>query len=208
MPEFYHNSVTDKSFRFLKELNERYKFILIGGWAVFLYTRSLKSKDIDIILDYNQLGNLREEFTVDKNDRLKKYEIKVGEFDIDIYLAHYSELGLPCEFITNSAITEEGFLLPRPEVLFLLKLQAWQGRKGSIKGRKDEVDILSLAFLESFNWSECLAIIKKFNFKEKFENFIFLLKKTTNVPELNLNEQQISRLKKRVTQDIEYEREI
>lgn len=202
MPEFYHDSVTDRSFRFLKELGKSYKFVLIGGWAVFLYTHSLKSKDIDLVLDYDQLGKLQEKFAVNKNDRLKKYEIKMGEFDVDIYVVHYSQLGLPSEFIVKSARAREGFFVPSLEALFLLKLNAWQSRKGSIKGRKDEIDILSLALLEEFDWPGYLETVKQFKLKEMHESFLSFLKKTKHVPELNLNEQQMSRFKKKIGQNI------
>ena len=39
--QYYHEIVTEKSFKFLQGLKKRYRFILIGGWAVFLYSRSL-----------------------------------------------------------------------------------------------------------------------------------------------------------------------
>ena len=52
MAEFYHELITEKSFKILQDLRKKIKFILIGGWAVFLYARTLKSKDIDIIIDY------------------------------------------------------------------------------------------------------------------------------------------------------------
>ena len=70
--QYYHNVITEKSFEFLQKLRARYKFILIGGWAVFLYSHALKSKDIGIIVDYSELGKMRKEFNLSKNDRLKK----------------------------------------------------------------------------------------------------------------------------------------
>ncbi len=143
--QYYHGLIIEKSFKFLQQLKKRYKFILIGGWAVFLYSRSLKSKDIDIIIDYSELGKMKEEYDVSKNDRLKKYEIKTGEFDIDIYLPNYSELGVNLEELQKRTIIKEGFNIPPPEILFLLKLFAWPERQGSAKGKKDELDIFSLA---------------------------------------------------------------
>lgn len=50
MSDFYQRFLTDKSFSILTELKKRLKFILIGGWAVYFYTKSLKSKDIVILL--------------------------------------------------------------------------------------------------------------------------------------------------------------
>lgn len=76
--QYYHKLVTDKSYQFLQNLKRSYEFVLIGGWAVYLYTQALKSKDIDIIVDYKELAKLKENFDVFKNDRLKKYEIKTG----------------------------------------------------------------------------------------------------------------------------------
>ena len=49
--QYYHDIITEKSFEFLQELKKKFNFVLIGGWAVFLYARTLKSKDIDIIVD-------------------------------------------------------------------------------------------------------------------------------------------------------------
>ena len=100
--EFYHNLITDKSFKILQDLRKKFDFILIGGWAVFLYTKSLKSKDIDIILDYDELEKIRKEFNLFKNERLKKYEIKIDEVDVDIYLPFFSKLGMPVEEIKNT----------------------------------------------------------------------------------------------------------
>ncbi len=202
MPQFYHDSVTDKSFQSLAELNKNYKFVLIGGWAVFLYAQALKSKDIDIVLDYNEFGKLRERFTVNKNERSKKYEVKTGEFDIDIYLPHYSDLGLPAESVIKSARIRNGFFVPLLEILFLLKLYTWQRRRGLIKGRKDELDILTMASLTEFNWADYLRLVNEFNLKSEHKNFISFLENTKKVLELKLNEQQTSRLKKKIMQEI------
>jgi len=54
--EFWHNLITEKSFHLLQEFKKDFDFVLIGGWAVYLYTDSLKSKDIDIIVDLETLG--------------------------------------------------------------------------------------------------------------------------------------------------------
>ena len=46
---YYHDLITEKSWQILQELKRRHTFILIGGWAVYLYTKQLKSKDVDVI---------------------------------------------------------------------------------------------------------------------------------------------------------------
>ncbi|MBU3935685.1 hypothetical protein KJ909_03355, partial [Patescibacteria group bacterium] len=73
---FYHDIITQKSWEELTKLGKTCKFVLIGGWAVYLYTKTLKSKDIDILTEYEELGNLRKIYDVAKNERLKKYEAR------------------------------------------------------------------------------------------------------------------------------------
>ena len=47
---FWNEPMEGKSFSVLLQLKKNYEFVLIGGWAVFLYTRAVESKDIDIVL--------------------------------------------------------------------------------------------------------------------------------------------------------------
>jgi len=201
--QFYHDLTTDQSFKFLQRLKKDYDFILIGGWAVYFYSHSLKSKDVDVIVDYDELAKMREKYDVFKNDRLKKYEIKTGEFDVDIYLPHYSELGVDIEKIRKETIVREGFSVPRLEIMMLLKLYAYESRRGSAKGQKDELDIFSLAFLPEFDWSRYLKLVKEFNFGKQHKNFIGLLKSRRRVEELEINEQKMARIRKSILKKIE-----
>lgn len=200
--QYYHDIITEKSFKFLQEFKQRFQFILIGGWAVFLYTHALKSKDIDVIIDYPELGKLKNEFEVFKNARLKKYEIKTGEFDVDIYLPRYSDLGIDTEEIKKSATVKGGFIVPQLEILFLLKIYAWKARRGSVKGQKDEADLFSLVSLPEFNWQKYKKFAADFKFEEECDLFVNLLKKTSKADVLGLNEQQFSKLKKNILSKI------
>lgn len=198
MRQFYHHIIIEKSWQFLQEFKKNHNFILIGGWAVFLYSRSLKSKDIDIIIDYNDLEKLKAEFDIFKNERLKKYEIKQGEFDIDVYLPHYSDLGVDIEKIKEKTVSREGFLIPEMEILLMLKLYAWANRRGSAKGQKDELDIFSLLFLSEFNWQRYFDYTRIFHF-ENYNNFLIeLIKKTKEIKELGVNQQKMVRIRKRI----------
>lgn len=196
--EFYHNIITEKSFKFLQELRKNYQFVLIGGWAVFLYSRALKSKDIDIILDYEELSKMKEKYDIFKNERLKKYELKFEEIDVDIYLPHYSDLGIDIKRIKEKTSLREGFRVPEPEILLLLKLYAWENRRGSIKGQKDEIDIFSLAILSNFDWQKYYGLTKEFNLEKEHRNFIVLIKKTREIKELKINEQKMSKIRKNI----------
>ena len=202
MPQFYHDLITEKSWQLLIELKKSYRFILIGGWAVFLYTNSLKSKDIDIIIDYDELAKLKNQFTLLKNDRLKKYEIKAGNFDVDIYLPHYSDLGIDIKRIQETSVIRQGFGVPNLEIFFMLKLYAWHNRRGSIKGQKDELDIFSLVFMPEFNWHHLSNLIKEGGFKEYCEGFLALIKQTSEIMELGVNVQAMSKFKKKLPSDL------
>lgn len=196
--EYYKNLITGKSFKILQDLKRRYDFILIGGWAVFLYTRALKSKDIDIIVEYDGLEKLRQAFNLIKNDRLKKYEIVLDEIDIDIYTPFYSDLGIPAEEIRSYAKNIEGFLVPRAEVLLILKQRANLERAGTPKGKKDEIDILGLLQNAGLDLNFYKEILKKYGIESYLVNLRNLLKGTNEAPEIGLNQFKYSRLKKKI----------
>lgn len=201
--EYYSALITQKSFKILQDLRRQYKFMLIGGWAVFLYTRALKSKDIDMIVYYDELEKLRRELPLVKNDRLKKYEIKQEEIDIDIYLPHYSRIGLPVEAIGEYAVNREGFLVPKIEILLILKQFVFGQRQGTAKGEKDRLDILSLLKTEETDWRFYWEALKKFGLESFKENLTDLLKETRQAPELDLNEYQMAKLRNKIFKELE-----
>ena len=51
MKGYYQDLITEKSWQILIRLKSKIDFVLIGGWAVYLYTKGLKSKDIDIVIE-------------------------------------------------------------------------------------------------------------------------------------------------------------
>jgi hypothetical protein len=200
--EYYHDLITEKSFQILQDLRKKYQFILIGGWATFLYTKGLKSKDIDIIVEYKELEKLKNDFSVFKNERLKKYEIKIEEIDIDIYLPFYSQLGLPIEEIKNYTQSQEGFIVPWPEILLILKIYVFDQRKNSAKGQKDLLDIFSLLKSNLINWRKYREIIKKYRLSHLNDDLKNLVSSVKPLAELNLNEQAIAKLKKKILPEI------
>ena len=85
--EFWNDISTIKSWDLLKKLNKELNFIIIGGWAIYIWTNAIKSKDIDVILtDWKDLEKIKEKYEPKKNERLKKYEIIISEIDVVIYL--------------------------------------------------------------------------------------------------------------------------
>jgi len=202
MPEFYHDLIIEKSFKILQDLRRKFDFILIGGWAIFLYTKALKSKDIDIIIDYDELEKFKKEFDIVKNERLKKYEAKVEQIDIDIYLPYYSNIGLRVEEVKKYTQSIEGFEVPIPEVLLILKTYTFFQRKNTTKGRKDLIDIFSLLSKEIINWQQYKELIKKYDLEEIDKKLKELIFSTKSLPELNLLNHQLSRLKRKILKNL------
>lgn len=202
MPEFYHDLITEKSFEVLQGLRRKFNFILIGGWAVFLYTKALKSKDIDIVLDYDELAKFKARFDVFKNERLKKYEAKTGEIDIDIYSPHYSRIGLPVEDIKKHRHSLEGFTVPSPEILLVLKAFVLQERQRSAKGKKDLLDIFSLLKEAKIDWRVYKSLIQKYNLGKLNQAIKEVISSSVRMPEIGLTNHKMARLKKEVLKNL------
>lgn len=201
---FYQEIITEKSWIILQKLKKEIDFILIGGWAVYLYSHNLKSKDIDIVIDYNGLYTLRKNYELSRNESLKKYEIKKEGIDIDIYLPYYSDVGFPLEEISKYVQSTEGFKVPKPEVFLITKLKAYQSRKASIKGQKDKIDIISLIFLEDFDFAFFQNILEKYNLKEHKNIIEKILKESAEVKELGLSRHFFSKKKKMILNKLIY----
>ena len=192
--EYWNSLLTEKSWQILQDLRREYNFILIGGWAVYLFTKQQKSKDIDIVVGINELEKLKGG-GLGKNDNLKKYEIKKEEIDVDIYVEHYSKLAIPVEDIKNYTAKIEGFEVVKAELLILLKQAAFKSRENSIKGEKDKIDIVSLALFADIDLDLYIKIAKKY----KLEEFVDELKKVINsfndYHSLELTLQELKRMK-------------
>ncbi len=172
--EFWNSLLTEKSWRILQEINKKYKFILIGGWANYLWTRQQKSKDIDIVVDIKELQNLKQE-KLAKNDALKKYEIKIEEIDVDIYVSYFSKLAIPAEDLKKYTSKIEGFNVVCPEVLLILKQGAEFDRGNSAKGQKDKIDIMSLLLFAEIDMKKYKTVLKNYKLEDYIDRLINLI---------------------------------
>lgn len=191
---FYHDLITEKSWMKLQELRRSFKFVLIGGWAVYLYTKGLKSRDIDFICDFNELQKLRSSFELIKNERLKKYEIHAGEFDIDIYVPFFSDLGIAVEDLMHMTSNVEGFTLLQPEPLLILKQKAFSDRALSAKGEKDRLDIISL-LKAGVNLKTYASLLKKYALTRYTDQIKKIFSEMREAPELGISAHSFSKLK-------------
>lgn len=160
--EFWSEIVTERSWQVLLGL-KGFEFILIGGWAAYLWTRMHKSKDVDIVLkDFGALDHLKQNYTLRKNERLRKYEIKIGEIDVDIYVPFFSKLAIPPEELGEYTSKLEGLTVVVPEALLVLKQAAEIERRGSLKGEKDAIDIMALLLTCHVDFGKYRGILKKY----------------------------------------------
>ena len=169
MADFWNSLLTEKSWSILIKISkEPFKFIVIGGWATYLWTKQHKSKDIDIALvDIKQIDYLKKIYNLNKNENLKKYEVKFGDIDLDIYVPYFSKLSIPIEDLKDLSTKIEGFTVPIPESLLILKQGAEIDRKESVKGTKDQIDIMSILIFTKFDFKIYFKLLKEY----KLENF-------------------------------------
>ena len=167
--EFWNETLTKASWEKLIALSKEIDFTVIGGWAAYLWTGLHKSKDIDIIIGYDTLIKLQKEYRLEKNDRLKKYEIKFDKFDIDIYLPGYSRLAIPLEDVMKEySARVSGITTISPEALLILKQGAEIERRSTIKGKKDSIDILTLLIHAPIDLRKYVKLLSKY----KKENYV------------------------------------
>ncbi|MBI5159334.1 hypothetical protein HY992_04395 [Candidatus Micrarchaeota archaeon] len=159
--EFWSELLTQDSWLELLKLAKEFDFILIGGWAAFLHTSLHKSKDIDIVVDYETLDALRRQYRLEKNERLKKYEVKRDKFDIDVYVPHYSQLSIPVEQLERYSVKIQGIKTVSAEALLVLKQGAEIERRNSVKGQKDAIDILTIISRAGIDWKKYAEILSK-----------------------------------------------
>ncbi len=165
--EFWHESLTEESWKKLQELSKETGLTVIGGWAVWLWTKQHKSKDIDIIADFDELAKLKEKYSLEKNNRLRKYEIKIHGIDIDVYVPFYSKLALPIEDLLKEKARIEGINTITCESLLILKQGAEINRRGTVKGQKDTIDLLTLLFYAPIDFKKYFGLLKTHK-KEEF----------------------------------------
>jgi len=147
----WRDDIVDRSWTVLTHLRELSNFILIGGWAVYFWTRKLKSRDVDLCINQDNFYRLQSELQkenvyVSRNPRLRKYEAKLGDVEVDIYTPFQSNLIIPVVSLFDKRwyTNIEGHDVALPEVLLFLKSQAARERWTSEKGAKDRVDLLAL----------------------------------------------------------------
>lgn len=205
MVEYWSEQATKASWLELQELRKEFDFTLIGGWAVYLWTKAMKSKDIDIIVSFEVLEELKKRFTLEKNDALTKYQVKFPEFDLDVYIPYYSKLELPPEeLLVKYSKKTEGYEVASPESLLVLKQGAEIDRRNSTKGRKDGIDIVLLCMKAGIDWTEYKKILSEHKLQNLLKELIHVINSfpKDGLRFLNINHQNFFNWKKKILSEI------
>jgi len=120
--------------------------VVIGGWAVYLYTNAQKSEDVDLAIGYESL-NFFKPYGINEYEGLKiKYSVVNGT-TVDLFIEEYSdkELPLPVRDIIKEHVLIGNKKVVNRELLLLLKLWGYL-RFDDVKLRKDIIDTVSLLF--------------------------------------------------------------
>ena len=198
--EFWNDVTTDKSWKVLINLTKEFDVIVIGGWAAYLLTKTIKSKDVDIVVDFDTLDQLNMKYLLKKNIHLKKYEIIVDEISVDIYVPYFSKLVIPVEELKNHSMVKEGIKIVAPEVLLILKQQAEFEREDSVKGQKDRVDILNILLNVDIDLKKYFDLTKEHNlndYPKRLKTIVQNAKKEFEYLGI-VNPRQIKLIKKRI----------
>jgi len=196
--DYWNDIITEKSWGILQEIRKLpINFILIGGWANYLWTKTHKSKDIDIVIvNFEDLNFLKKNYDLKKNNNLKKYEIKIESIDIDIYVPYYSKLSIPVEDLAKYSTKVQNFNVVSPEALLILKQGAEIDRGDSIKGKKDRIDIMSLLLSLEINFEKYNEMINKYNLDDFRQRLKKIIMTFNDVEYLDLNIREL-KIKKR-----------
>ncbi|MDI6888612.1 MAG: hypothetical protein QMC78_02800 [Methanocellales archaeon] len=195
--QYWSELLTQKSWEVLQKLSKEVNFILIGGWATYLWTKASKSRDIDIVVDFATLGKLKKRYEMRKNDRLRKYEIKIDEVDVDVYVPHYSNLAIPVEDLDNYITRIENLRTIEPEALLILKQGVEMHRRHSVKGKKDQLDIIAL-LMHSIDVEKYLALLKKYGKEDYIDELMRIIKTFDQYEYLNINPRQYKLWKNKI----------
>jgi len=196
--EFWNSLLTESSWKILQNLkSEKFRFILIGGWAAYLFTKQHKSKDIDVIIpNFSDLEILKQKYNLIKNDDLKKYEIKINDIDIDIYVPFYSKLALPIEALSKETTKIESFEVVKSEILLILKQGAEFNRASSVKGQKDRIDIITLLCYSNIDFENYRKFLKNFKLEGYRGRLKEIIKNFKDFKYININEKDYSKKKR------------
>ena len=124
----------------------------IGGIAVFAHVTDRAdtakyagmSHDADFMIRSTDFVDLRDIEVLTPNRRLNKQQFSKDGFDFDVYVEGQHDLPVPADEAIAWSALKRGFRVVCAEHLLILKLKAYENRRGTGKGEKDEADVIRI----------------------------------------------------------------
>lgn len=160
-----HDQAWNSLWKGIRELSDLFPdgVVFIGGIAVYLYAKSAHSSsvssvpeklvelshDADLYIDTTDFASLRDLEPVTTNTRLRKSEAVLHGMSFDIYVEHRHGLSVSYADVLRASSIIDNVRVASLEHLLVLKLAAYDARRGTPKGRKDARDLIRILFLLS-----------------------------------------------------------
>jgi hypothetical protein len=125
----------------------------IGGIAVYAHVMAAAaeiakfaamSHDADFMILLPDFADLRDIEVLTPNRRLGKQQFSKAGFEFDVYVEGQHDLPVPADEVIAWSQIKQNLRIACPEHLLILKLKAYEDRRGTGKGSKDEDDIIRL----------------------------------------------------------------
>jgi hypothetical protein len=139
---------------------------LIGGIAVYAHAKAAAdelakfaamSHDADFMILLPDFADLRDIEVLTPNRRRGKQQFSKDGFEFDVYVEGQHDLPVPADEAIAASETKSALRVACLEHLLILKLKAYEDRKGSSKGDKDEDDVVRLLLFGDKWRSELLS---------------------------------------------------
>jgi hypothetical protein len=172
--QFWNNDKTDRSLLVLRSLSKGIGFVLIGGWAVYMYVNSQKSEDVDIAVEPDRLDFFRRHGISEYEGLPIKYSV-VGGTIVNLFINGYADQALPVPVsrIMSDYTLIDDIKVVRKELLLLLKLWGYF-RSDDTKLRKDMIDVLTLVFYGGIDLRKFARYISEYKIEKRRSTDVLL----------------------------------
>jgi hypothetical protein len=165
--QFWNREATNKSLKLLGSLTNHVDFVLIGGWAVYMYVGAQKSQDIDIVVDYDSLNYFRQ-FGISEYPHSKiKYSVVDGVV-VDLFVEEFidPDMPFPSKMVLDNYVRMQSIKVVDRNILILLKLWGYFSAD-EIKHRKDIIDVVSLLFYGGIDLKKVRRYVERYKIDKR-----------------------------------------
>ena len=161
--QFWNEEQTRRSRELLNNLSKEVDFVLIGGWAVFMYARQQMSLDVNIAIAYDSLEYFRRYGIEDYKNARIKYSIIEGTY-VDLFIEDFSDkdMPFPIKTVLDNHLNIEGIKVVDKELLLILKLWGYF-RADQQKIRKDILDVIALLLYGDINLERFRELVESYS---------------------------------------------